>query len=530
MNFLKNLKRILSICLFILFMSVSLGFTQDFIWFVAPYQNNLYLKIIDMRDNCTKQNLNLDNFRRYEPQNSSIVVYSKEIGRYNNVWEVDQDLQDIQVNQDIMITQNNLTDLVNQKLNSNTPVYFFSDIQGQYLSSGKDVKAFTEGKRGSAAPFLRDLLNNILNGQKATFISVGDIVSNTCEKSGRGSSRNYGLEWKKIFLTMYDVLNGSILTSAMGLPHDIGALEGIMKPSYNVNSFYPLFNSIFNNPDVPESTQSVVKPIVQIRQTKNAFIKDRMYYLNLPISTEELGKKYNFSIDNDFETEIIAMINTANAAKQQGNVDFIVAYFHLPFYTHYRYQHPGMINILNDDSFYIKHIKDIDVSQLNNITNAILDSQIDVCISGHNHTYEHDTIQKNGELGLIHSYIIGTGTDQRPIKYSKKINLKRSEDFQDIKAEIRGCNNLDSRRTLETRNELWQSVEGEGTMATIKTEKIKGIFGGEFAYLPSFFKAYRTAVEGEPVRLHLEFTGFDYDKNQIEILDNLVLDLQQKRD
>ena len=493
---------------------------KSFIWFLAPYQNDLYLKIIFFEKNSgSMTELSNAGYNTYNNEKCLLNIASKKIGSFNlekKSWGINTD-EKFESNL-LNITQENIEKALNQ-LNNNSATYFFSDVQGQYYgTTGTDVLAFKKGLRGSSSPYITELLKKDLNGEIGTFINVGDFVAHTSRKStleaihqllskslsffiDTNTEPTYGLEWIKILKTMYPVLNGSALTSAMGLPHDVA--EGLPM-GFSVRDSYPLFNIIFNDNLIYKEKKEILIPEDQVKTAKNWFIKDRVYYLNLPISVEP---KEMLSYTDDFAKEIINIINQANEAKKNELVDFIVAYSHLPLYTHYKYQHPGMINMKEEDKLYNKHLNSYTengLKHLNSITEAILNSKIDVYISGHNHVYEHNEITKNDNKSIIQSYIIGTGTDLRPVMYEKKDEIiKENPKERETQSNIKNCKNIKILGRIDAPIEVSLPLLPTGKMlswSALNTGK----------YQPSFLKIKRDQNKNA---LIIEFKGGTWTKD-----------------
>ncbi|MFH1461760.1 MAG: hypothetical protein ABIF12_02340 [bacterium] len=409
-----------------------------YVCFIAPYYNNeFYFKVISPFD------LSFDGLENpcFVSDGEKLFVYSKKVENLNDVPR--EFLSNFNTEALGGSTFRDLLERGREEEGNNAPVYFFSDIQGQYFGQvGSHIAPFLAGERGSAAPFLAKLLNFELQRQDLrrdlnVFVNVGDFVA----YASNGRDRE-GEEFIKCFFTMRHILNGCFLTSAMGLPHDI-ASPGTVVGSYDTAQPSLAFNSIFNS--VLESNK--IDRVVN--ETSNYFIRDRILYCNLPITVEP---KNMFKYTEVFSNNVCGFIDVVNKKKEQREVDFIVAYSHLPLYTHYKYMHPGMINMLEKDGLYSDHMKsynDNGLEFLNRITEKILESKIDVYISGHNHVYEHNIIEKNNDMGQIHSFIIGTGTDLRNVSYREdneaevmELNIDNIDNIDNNVSEIDSCKNV----------------------------------------------------------------------------------------
>ncbi len=458
--------------------------------FIAPYNNELFLKVIfwGISPNNIKFILSDDQDLSFDVCNLSMMcIYNVPLSGLDG-----KEIKILYGNNEKIIK---VPDIFNAK----EPVYFFSDIQGQYTFQVRDnIQIFNEGKRGSVAWFL----NSILPTNGAAYISIGDFVS----YSGRSNrEREFPFEWFKAFNAMGN-MNGKVFTSALGIPHDIAYFGGVrFKSPYDVITKEPTFNYIFNQ---VKCDKNKLSPVEQVSSSSNWFIKDRVLYLNLPLSSEEIGKKYNFNYTPSLLRKIEQLINMANAKKACGEVDFVVVYAHLPLINFNKYSHPGLLNIAYKEGAYkgkfkniLKDVGSVEVDDFNHklfgvkklnafeyIAKLILDSQIDVYLSGHNHIYERNEIKVNGRI--LHSIIMGTGVNLRSLSkrdlelheiyagISRRKSFAKNKDLPLLDIKYKYCLHSKSPRALLVKPDIF-------TLATIKHED------GRFHYIPSYMKLFK---------------------------------------
>ncbi|MFH1461491.1 MAG: hypothetical protein ABIF12_00900 [bacterium] len=153
----------------------------------------------------------------------------------------------------------------------------------------------------------------------------------------------------------------------------------------------------------------------------NYFIKDNAYYVSLDIL------KYDESFYQTNNTNFEFLKNTiinADLAKLNGEVNSIVFYLNIPFYTYYQHSQPGLLNIFKNDPIYeekIDQFSSIYLDYIKSITDLIMSSQVDIVVSKcDNVVYEHNIIDC-GNGRIINSYLIETEQDLLDIENENQL-------------------------------------------------------------------------------------------------------------
>ncbi len=216
--------------------------------------------------------------------------------------------------------------------------------------------------------------------------------------------------------------------------------------------------------------------------------------------------------------------------------------------------------MLEEDNEYKRHFelyKKQGLEFLNQITQKILASEIDVYIAGHNHVYEHDIVNKK-RGGIIHSFIIGTGTDLRPVDYDNleeddQTEVLQSKEESGILKTSKENSNLklytkDSDGVLEVEIPFLTSIKNVAGGLKSSISKIKeGQFGLGFEslsksmknidsayYFPSFLKIWRDnnilqirLIGGEWRKSATE--KLEYDLSLTAVKDELKIEKSKKK-
>lgn len=159
----------------------------------------------------------------------------------------------------------------------------------------------------------------------------------------------------------------------------------------------------------------------------NYYIKENAYYLFLDIL--KYDESFYKTDNTNFESLKSAIIN-ADVAKLNGQVDSIVVYLNIPFYTYYQHSQPGLLNIFKNDPIYeekIDQFSSVYLEYIKNITDLIMSSHVDVVVSKcDNVVYEHNVIDC-GNGRIINSYLIETQDDLLDIENENQLTKATSD-------------------------------------------------------------------------------------------------------
>jgi hypothetical protein len=217
-----------------------------------------------------------------------------------------------------------------------------------------------------------------------------------------------------IFFTVFDLTSHKQLDFSL----DQIDLSGVSVPDMSL-LIMPVINQVINSfgsqiqKNINSKKNSNQVHFVSLRDELlgNYFIKDHICFVNVDVLRED--KTFYKSSDISIE-KITQTIVKANQSKINQEVDFIVVYMNVPFYTYYQHSNPGIINIFKNDPIYRNEIASFDsfyLEYLNQIAELLITTGPDIIISKcEDVVFEHNVIEC-GENKFIHSYLIETDED-----------------------------------------------------------------------------------------------------------------------
>lgn len=333
----------------------------------------------------------------------------------------------------------------------------YADIQKQ-----NQLYPIGDAKSGSAMHHLQEVLqsNEGTNGNNILQLVVGDFVIT-------GSDLEKG--WDQILTPLSQVaqqINCPLLATAIGthdfshipdynwLPSFLGkeseTLGGVKVLYFGqyMPTYGHLFHFIEKNDEKLGSSGNELDPNEHVRKTHNWFDIGKVRFIHLPYATEEeyqpvadenedpstweLVKKagstakyiatghfwFNFDvIINEFKEALKA----ATAARQRGEVKFVIVYGHAPLVTapQFHHQHDGLFNSLATNTIAGNPKKEF----AKQLLQLFVEHDIDAYFSGHNHQYDHcmlNLVTTGGVQKHIPLITVGLGTTLRSVNWSHR--------------------------------------------------------------------------------------------------------------
>lgn len=225
-----------------------------------------------------------------------------------------------------------------------------------------------------------------------------------------------------------------------------------------------LFSFVGDHPIQPTSLSDYMQ------KTQTWFDIGRVRFLHLPYPSEQLTEtgtgadiasqgtddaELSKNLNLDF-TKIISKFNAdlaeASAAREGGQIDFIIVYGHAPLATspQFKIMHPGLLNWYHGSQNIHYVGTDPKFLLAEGLIAAMTTYKVDLYFSGHNHQYDRCTIKMpNGNITM--AVTIGLGTELR--------HTHRLENSPQLKDEMWTIN---SERFI-TSNEDWPPVSPYNT-------------------------------------------------------------------